>query len=314
MGPRRLVLPAHALAQFIARHKTKSTQTVHHHLRVSAGAADISAFYSMKYEENQPLSSALLSNALAVDQAQDAMRLSNIAILALPLAFSFIPMALIADVNDFAAFIYVILTDFFAAVPFVVKGIELLRTGTITQYVAETWITGKPNLLVSEAWVASCKPRPEFARTGAIFILIGITTIVSGIALEYLARKYMRKRIQQGENPRPLGDAFSAPISPSSHAITPTTAAAPTSSLKCPPRRQPDRRRSLPSTAASCAAARSVRNKTRSTRILLARGQGLTRVGLRSWRGRCVQQMSVGTRKSETSNGGALSWHIPKLG
>lgn len=172
------------------------------------GATDISAFYNMPYASNRPLDRALRANALAVDQAADATRASNIAILALPMAMSFIPIAVIADVSAVAAFAYIVLTDFFAAVPFVIKGAELLKTGTEVKRGAETWVTGHGDLFVAESWAAACQPRSQYRTTGAILIAVGIAVIMSGCALEHFARKWMRGRILAGEDPRPFGDAL----------------------------------------------------------------------------------------------------------
>lgn len=172
------------------------------------GQADLSAFYNMGYDDNRPLTSALLANALAVDQAQDATRLSNIAILALPMAMSFIPVAVIADVNDFAAFIYVLFTDFFSAIPFIIKGIELYVVGTDVQTNAETWIAGSGDLFVAESWVAACQPLSKYKKFGIAFITIGFAVMLSGFFLEHVARKYMRRRISAGDQPRPLGEAL----------------------------------------------------------------------------------------------------------
>lgn len=186
-----------------------------------SGPADLSAFYRMDFDDNRPLSRALLANALAVDQALDAVRPSNIAILALPMAMSFIPVAVIADVNDFAAFIFIIFTDFFSAIPFIIKGLELLDTGTKVQRDAETLIVGSGDLQVAESWVVACQPVPTYKRDGIIFIVIGLAVMCSGFFLEYVARRYMRKRIMQGEIPRPLGPALFPVSHPTRHPYIP---------------------------------------------------------------------------------------------
>lgn len=174
----------------------------------SSGKVHISAFYNMPFDRNPSLSRALMANTLAIDQAEDALRLSNVAILALPMAMSFIPVSLIADVSDFAAFAFVLITDVFSVIPFLIKGIELLYTGSDEQVSADTWITGEEALLVAESWVAGCTPKDKYRVWGICFIVIGISVILVGFALEIFTRRFMRRRRLQGEDPRPLGDAL----------------------------------------------------------------------------------------------------------
>ncbi len=121
----------------------------------------------------------------------------------------FIPVALIADVSDVATFFYVLLTNVFAAVPFVIKGIELVQTGTTVIRNAETWLVGEVDgVQVAETWAASCSPQDRFRTLGIIVILVGVSAILLGILIEHLARKYMGYRRNQGEHPEPFGPAL----------------------------------------------------------------------------------------------------------
>lgn len=172
------------------------------------GAVDISAFYQMAYTDNHPLQTALSRNEVAIDQAKDALRASNIAILAFPLLMAFFPIALIADINKWATFVYVVFTDFITAVPFVIKGIELVQIGTTETINAETWVVGKQSFQVAETWVASCRPPRDYRSAGLVFIAVGLLTICVGFALEHFARRYMRRRKELGADPQPLGPAL----------------------------------------------------------------------------------------------------------
>ncbi len=173
------------------------------------GSSHISRIHRMDFEDNRALNNALETNILAVDQAQDAITPANLAILILPLFMSFIPVALIADLSEVATFFYVLLTDVFAAVPFVIKGVELVITGTTTRENAETWLVGDDDgPQVAETWAAACKPVTKFRTIGIIIIVVGLTSILSGILIEHLARKYMSRLRDKGEKPEPFGPAL----------------------------------------------------------------------------------------------------------
>lgn len=169
------------------------------------GGVDLSSFYKQGYTENEALGSALNANALAVELATDAMRPANVAILVVPLALSLIPLALVADVNACAALAYVVFTDILAAVPLVIKGVELLLTGTKVQTKAVTYVVGNDTLAVIEAWTASCRPQERFRDFGLVFIVFGMSSIAVGLALELYARRFMSRKRMQGEDPRPFG-------------------------------------------------------------------------------------------------------------
>lgn len=172
---------------------------------VQAGAATISAFYDMRYDANRALTGALKGTELAVDDASDALTPSNIAILALPLIMMFVPVAFIADVGGALSFLYVFFTDFMSAVPFIIKGVELVTTGTANTINSETWILGDKDLKAAESWVATCRGKNTFLIDGIIFIVVGVGAIIVGCTLEYMARRYMRKKRASGMHPQPLG-------------------------------------------------------------------------------------------------------------
>jgi len=175
----------------------------------TTGSAQISRIHRMRYDDNRALQRALEENILAVDQANDAITYANMAILILPLFMSFIPVALIADLSEAATLFYVLLTDVFAAVPFVIKGVELVLTGTTEQRASETWIMGEDGAgQIAETWTAKCQPVEKFRTIGAVVIAIGIASILSGIFIEIIARRWMSYRRDKGEQPEPFGPAL----------------------------------------------------------------------------------------------------------
>lgn len=174
-----------------------------------SGASQISRIHRMQMDDNRALTNALEENILAVDQANDAITPANLAILILPLFMSFIPVALIADLSEIATFFYVLLTDVFAAVPFVIKGVELVITGTSVVRSSETWLVGNDDeVQVAETWIAECQPLTHFRNTGIIVIAVGLASILCGILIEHFARAYMNAKRDKGENPEPFGPAL----------------------------------------------------------------------------------------------------------
>lgn len=173
------------------------------------GSAHISRILNMQLTENLALNNAVQRNLQSINQAEDATTKANFAILILPLMMSFIPVALVADVSDIATLFYVLLTDVFSAVPFIIKGIELVITGSLSEDSAETWLIGEDGSeQVAETWIASCKPKLRYQTIGIIIICVGLITIIVGILLEFFARKWMSRKRDMGENPEPFGPAL----------------------------------------------------------------------------------------------------------
>lgn len=158
------------------------------------GKVELSDTSNMVFDENPALVEALRLNAIAVDQAEDAVTPSNIAILALPMVMSLIPVAFLADLNTCAMLWYIVFTDVFSAVPFLIKGIELLDSTTTKRGEIVAYHMGNETLSQMEVWAAECKGRDSFRVLGILFICIAVFAITFGVLLEMVAARVMRRR------------------------------------------------------------------------------------------------------------------------
>lgn len=137
---------------------------------------------------------AYSQNLVAVDLASDAVTVSNIAILALPMAMNIIPVAFVTDLNAFGMFAYVLVTDIFSTIPFLVKGVELIQSSLPRQEEVVAFHGGNSTLGAVELWSAVCQGKESFRTMGIIFVVVAIVIMFSGIALEIWAKTYMRRR------------------------------------------------------------------------------------------------------------------------
>lgn len=164
-----------------------------------SGKAGLSSVGTMTFEDNPAAAEALRLNEIAIDQAEDAITPSNIAILALPMVMSLIPVAFLADLNTCATLWYIIFTDVFSALPFMIKGIELVQTARVKRGEVVTYHIGNAEIGAAEIWAAECNGEDSFRVLGIIFVTLAITAIVVGVVLEVLASKVMRtRRVEKG--------------------------------------------------------------------------------------------------------------------
>lgn len=160
-------------------------------------------------DPNSPVAQAFAQNLVAVDLAGDAITPSNIAILTLPLAMNLIPIAFIADMNTWAMLTYVLVTDLFSIVPFLIKGIELIRSAEPRQPVVFTFFAGNDTLAEMQAWAVECRGKEQFRYIGVTFVVIAVAALMLGLWLEVIANRYMaRQRFDRGMQekvPGPFG-------------------------------------------------------------------------------------------------------------
>lgn len=175
-----------------------------------SGTVALASVSNMVFDENPALVEALRLNALAVDQAEDAVTPSNIAILALPMVMSLIPVAFLADLNTCAMLWYIVFTDVFSALPFLIKGIELFDSTTIKRGEAVAYHIGNKTLGQMEVWAAECRGEDSFRVLGIIFICIALFSITFGVLLEIVAAIIMRRRriTKRHEASGPFGKAI----------------------------------------------------------------------------------------------------------
>lgn len=144
--------------------------------------------------DNPALVGALRLNEKAIDQAEDALTVSNIAILALPMVMSLIPLAFLADMNACGYLWYIIFTDIFSALPFLIKGIELIKSADVKHTEVFAYHAGSPVLSQVDVWAVKCQGEERFRSLGIAFIIAAAFSTVLGIGLELYAGHHMMKR------------------------------------------------------------------------------------------------------------------------
>lgn len=145
-------------------------------------------------EVEMPLYMAYSENIISVDMASDAITPSNVAILALPMAMSIVPVAFVADLNTIGMFAYILVTDVFSMIPFLVKGIELIRSSSPTKTTIMFYHGGNETIGKAQIYIVNCRGEGYFKNTGVIFVAVAIGCALSGLALEIWALCIMKKR------------------------------------------------------------------------------------------------------------------------
>ena len=164
----------------------------------SQGDVSASEFGDVFEPENDAVMRSLRNGEHQTQQASDATTPSNIAILALPLAMNLVPVALIADVNNWGMLVYTLLTDVLTTVPLAIKGVEVLLIGNQAKVAVVTRITGgnlgRQGNKAAEVWVAECRATGSYQATGIVLLVVALAFMIGGVVAEMWARKWVRGR------------------------------------------------------------------------------------------------------------------------
>lgn len=162
------------------------------------GVAFPTHFVTVKPPAMQDNDATMLSREVVYDTIAP----SNIAILALPLFMSLVPISCIESVTTPIVFVYALLTDVLTALPLAVKGIELLIISSATDSVCEAWVSGVDSDIGTaaiEVWCAKCVSRGEFVTFGAVLLAVALFMLVIGIAVEVIARKRLLNHLKKND-------------------------------------------------------------------------------------------------------------------
>lgn len=172
--------------------------------RTSRGRAPWS-IVEMSIDENHAMMEGLRLVELEVNQAEDALTPSNLAILALPIVLTFVPLAFIAEVNDCATLLYMTFTDLFSVLPLLIKGVELYMTGSNRQSDMAAFHVGNKTFGWLELWSVQCAGSSKFAVAGVILMAVSISAVFVGLLIEYTAWCVMKKRRKMGNGGKDYG-------------------------------------------------------------------------------------------------------------
>lgn len=133
---------------------------------------------------------------------------SNSAILLFPVLLAVIPLALFADASSKVVVGYVVVTDFLALLPLLIKGVEILQVQNSEFFATRTMVYGDlrmPNTTsVASTWSCSCSLGKDLSGLGYSFVLVAILSMVAGSALEVIARAQVERSKRRALEARTL--------------------------------------------------------------------------------------------------------------
>lgn len=144
------------------------------------------------------ISDAYSQSRVDVELASDSVTVSNIAILALPMAMNVIPVAFITEMNTVGLISYVIITDIFSTIPFLIKGIELIRSSRPRAPVVSAFYGGNETFGDVRVLAVECTGEMRFRATGIVFVGLAILALVLGFVMEVWAHRFMERRKEMG--------------------------------------------------------------------------------------------------------------------
>ncbi len=151
----------------------------------------MSLFVNWKVEEVPGMKRLLaeLSEGVALMQNIDSdLSPSNLAILCLPLIMSIPPISLLGSVSNRATMWYAFATDFLAALPLLIKGIELI----VSYYKATPTMLSSLSIMgehygIVERWFVECHPPPGRAGwVGVVLVSVSSWFILASNYAEFL--------------------------------------------------------------------------------------------------------------------------------
>lgn len=163
------------------------------------GTVRLGTFADMIPSDVPALQSALEKSDLWIQQAQDALAPSSLAILLLPLFLNLVPIALIAPVKSSVMILYTIMSDVVTVIPLGIKGVEMIIIGKQRHISTGIALTSALNgsraeTAAMQMWTAECQAETNVYTVGIIFVVLSAVFLVLGITLEYVAKAVMNNR------------------------------------------------------------------------------------------------------------------------
>ncbi len=167
-----------------------------------------SMFAKLDHEDVPGMSRTLSNMAAGVKQKENVdsdLTTSNLAILCLPLVMSIPPISMLDSVSDSVTVWYAFATDFLAALPLLIKGIELTiayqKAGP--EIYSTISMTGK-QYGIFERWYVRYHPPPgKFGWVGNVLVIVPLWFIVASTFVEFMFWK--KGRYDQGR-PKRMND------------------------------------------------------------------------------------------------------------
>ena len=158
-----------------------------------------SMFGKLTIDQNPSVKAALDKSDNFIQQANDALAPSNIAILVLPLFLNLVPIALLSTVTTSFMLFYTLLTDILTVVPLGVKGAELISIGSLTHRsvvvrISSSVMLPRSGAAAAELWSTECYAPSNVHRWGTFFLVLSLVFMIVGIMIEISAQAYMKRK------------------------------------------------------------------------------------------------------------------------
>ena len=166
---------------------------------LQGGETSPSMFGAVLMEENPSIIESMEKLDKFVQQANDALAISNIAILVLPLLLNLVPIALLSSVTTSFMLFYTVLTDILTVIPLGIKGAELISIGSSAHRSVAVRLSSSVALPRSKSagavlWASECFAPSNVRSWGVFFLTLSLVFMVVGIVLEFLAQAYMKRK------------------------------------------------------------------------------------------------------------------------
>lgn len=168
-------------------------------LALQRGQANPSGFITIFPKDNPAIKQSLEKGALRIQQVEDALTPSGIAILVLPLGLNLVPIALMADVSSLTMLLYTLASDILTVIPLGIKGVELISIGNTRERTIVIRSTASANGIQSDSaaadfWAAECRAHDNVRPIGILFLVLSIVALVSGVVAEVVSREYVKRK------------------------------------------------------------------------------------------------------------------------
>ncbi len=162
------------------------------------GTVKMSFFINIPPQQDPAMRRVNEATSHLQDSVQDGVTASNVAILIFPALLALVPISSfeLPSLEDKLnrVVLYSAVTDVLAALPLLIKAVELLVLATRKHTRCTAWAMGVEGdgVAVIEMWCADCVHHSFFQKSGAVFIVIAFVFMMLAIVLEILAFQWVR--------------------------------------------------------------------------------------------------------------------------
>ena len=163
------------------------------------GENNLAMFGKLEPDRNPSILTSLDRLDKFIQQTNDALTPSNIAILVLPLFLNLVPVALISDVTTSFMLFYTVLTDILTVIPLGIKGVELISIGysahrSVAVRISSSLVLPRSTAAAAELWASECYVSSNVRIWGVFFLVLSVVFMIVGIVVEFVAQAYMKRK------------------------------------------------------------------------------------------------------------------------